>query len=77
MNAMPNAMRCRRIAEDYAKRAERTQDAALKSTYQRLERLWLDMAPLAESYDRSSDPRAKQRIYDMIDAVGDIRQNVA
>lgn len=74
---MSNASRCRRIAEDYAELAARTPDARLKRAYRRLARLWCDMAPLAESYDRSTDPRAKERIFEMIDAAGDLRHDIA
>ena len=74
---MSNASRCRSIAVNYAKLAQRATDPEAKRAFRRLEFLWRDMEPLAESFDRFSDPRAKERIYDMIDAVGEYRRTIA
>jgi hypothetical protein len=74
---MSNASRCRAIAAYYAELAERVGDAEKKRACRRLEFLWRDIAPLAENYDRWSDPRSKERIYEMIDAVGEYRRRVA
>ena len=74
---MSNAARCRAIAADYARRAREARDPAVKRAFHRLEFLWRDMAPLAENYDRWSDPTAKERIYEMIDAAAEVRRKVA
>ena len=48
-----------------------------RRAYENLHRLWLAMAPPAESFDRQSDSEAKARIYALIDAVEDARRQVA
>jgi hypothetical protein len=74
---MLNASRCRSIAADYARCAKEARDPAAQRAFRRLEMLWREMAPLAENFDRWSDPRAKERIYEMIDAVAEIKRKVA
>ena len=74
---MSNASRCRAIAADYARRAQEANDPAARRTFLRLEALWRDMAPLAEDYDRWSDPGSKERLYQMIDAAAEVRRKVA
>ena len=74
---MSNASRCRSIAAHYAELAERAIDPEAKRACLRLELLWRDMAPLAESFDRWSDPRSKERIYEMVDAAAEYRRKVA
>jgi hypothetical protein len=74
---MSNASRCRSIAVNYAKLAERATDPEARRAFRRLEFLWRDMEPLAENFDRWSDPRAKEKIYEMIDVVGEYRRRVA
>jgi hypothetical protein len=74
---MSNASRCRVIAADYARRAREARDASTKLAFARLERLWREMAPLAENVDRASDPLAKERLYQMIDAAAEVRRLVA
>lgn len=74
---MSNASRCRSIAAHYSELARRATDPDLRSSYRRLETLWREMTPLAENYDRESDPDAKERIYEMIDAVADERRKDA
>ena len=74
---MLNASRCRSIAAGYTQRARKARDPTAQRAFRRLEMLWREMAPLAESFDRWSDPRAKERIYEMIDAVAEVRRNVA
>ena len=74
---MSNASRCLQTAAHYAELAERAADAEPTRVYRRLEKLWRDMAPLAEDFDRRSDPQAKARLYEMIDAVGEYRRKVA
>jgi hypothetical protein len=74
---MSNASRCRSIAAHYSELVERTRDPELKRSYRRLEILWREMTPLAETYDRESDPHAKEQIYEMIDAVAEQRRREA
>jgi len=74
---MSNALRCRAIAAGYARRAGEASDPAARRTFLRLEALWRDMAPLAEDYDRWSDPGSKERLYQMIDAAAAVRRKVA
>ena len=74
---MSNASRCRSIAAHYAKLAAEATDPEARRAFRRLEFLWRDMEPLAENFDRWSDPRSKEQIYEMIDAVGEYRRKVA
>jgi hypothetical protein len=74
---MSNASRCRLAAARYARLAEAACNAEIGRAYRRLELLWLDMAPLAESFDRRSDEKAKQKIYELMDAVQEVRLKVA
>jgi len=74
---MSNASRCLQTAAHYAELAEQAADAELTRVYRRLELLWRDMAPLAEDFDRRNDPSAKERLYEMIEAVGEYRRKVA
>jgi hypothetical protein len=74
---MSNAARCRAIAADYARRAAEARDPAARRTFRRLEFMWRDMAPLAENFDRWSDPSSKERLYELIDAAAEDRRTVA
>ena len=74
---MSNAPRCRLIAAHYAKLAAGATNPETRRAFRRLEFIWRDMEPLAENFDRFSDPRAKEKIYAMIDAVGEYRRRVA
>lgn len=74
---MSNASRCQKLAAHYARLASEAVDMEEKLSYRRLERLWRDIAPLAENFDRLSDPLAKERIYEMVDAVAEHRRKVA
>jgi hypothetical protein len=74
---MSNASRCRKRAARYRALAAETKSPETARAYARLERLWLEMAPLAESVDRRSDWSARERLYEMIDAVEDVRHQVA
>ncbi len=74
---MSNASRCRATAATYARLADATANPALRRSYLTLERLWLDMAPLAEDFDRRHADDAKERIYDMMDAVAEQQRRVA
>jgi hypothetical protein len=74
---MSNASRCRAIAADYARRAKEAPDPAAQRAFRRLEFLWRDMAPLAENFDRWSDPRSKEQLYEMLDVAAEVRRKVA
>jgi len=74
---MLNASRCRVIAAHYARRALTERDSELRRALLHLEVLWRDMAPLAERFDRWSDPRSKERLYEMIDAAAEVKRKVA
>lgn len=74
---MSNASRCHLIAAHYAKLAAAATDPEARRAFRRLEFLWRDMEPLAENFDRWSDPRSKEQIYEMIDAVGEYRRRIA
>jgi len=74
---MSNASRCRAIAADYARRAEKASEPAGRRAFLRLEALWREMGPLAEDFDRWSDPGSKERLYEMIDAAAEVRRKVA
>lgn len=73
---MSNASRCRVAAERYARLAESASGEA-KRVYAKLQALWLEMTPLAESFDRASDQGVKQRIYEMMGTIEHVRQEVA
>lgn len=74
---MSNAARCREIADEYARRAKRTDDPAARRVFLRLEAVWRDMTPVAEDYDRWSDASSKERLYEMIDAAAALKRKVA
>jgi hypothetical protein len=74
---MSNASRCRALAADYARRAEKASEPAARRAFLRLEALWRDMAPLAEDYDRWNDQSSKERLYEMIDAAAEVRRKFA
>jgi hypothetical protein len=74
---MSNASRCRQTAARYARLAERAKTFEAARAFRALERLWLDMAGPADSFDRRHDGSARERIYAMIDAVEEERRKVA
>jgi hypothetical protein len=74
---MSNASRCRATAVTYTKLAEATGNAALRRSYRTLERLWLELAVVAEDFDRRHGDDAKERIYAMMDAVAEQQRRVA
>ena len=74
---MSNASRCLAMAAHFSRLAERAADAEARAHCRRLERLYRDMAPLAETYDRRRDPAAKARIFALTDEVGEVRRKVA
>jgi hypothetical protein len=65
------------MAAHYAILADHAAEPGRRAICRRLERLFLDMAPLAESFDRRRDPAAKERIYALTDEVGALRRQVA
>lgn len=74
---MSNASNCRTTAENYALLATRAINPDQQRAYEKLEHLWLEIAPLAESFDRRRDGSAKERIYELFDAVESERRKVA
>ena len=74
---MSNASRCRETAASYARLAETAESLAARRAYKALERLWLEIAPLAEHFDRSTDAESKERIYELMEAVAEQQRKVA
>jgi hypothetical protein len=74
---MSNASRSRAAAARYAKLAETARDAQTRRSYRELERLWQEMARLAEAFDMRHDGAARERIYAMVDAVEEHRRRIA
>jgi hypothetical protein len=74
---MSNAARCRQRAAAYAKRAATATHPQTRRTLRELERLWLEIAALAEGFDAKGEAGARERIYSLIDAVGRYRRQVA
>jgi hypothetical protein len=74
---MSNASRCLAMAAHYARLADRAGNVDSRASCRRLERLFRDMAPLAETYDRQRDESAKERIYALTDEIGALRRKVA
>lgn len=74
---MSNVSRCRAMAAQFAALAAVERESDAYQAYRELERLWLEMVPLAESVDRWGDPQSKSRIYAMIDTVETVRRKVA
>jgi hypothetical protein len=74
---MSNASRSRATAARYAKLAENARDGQARRAYAELERLWQEMAALAEAFDMRRDGAARERIYAMVDAVEEHRRKLA
>ena len=74
---MTNAARCLATAANYARLADRAAAAEARHAFRRLERVFLDMAPLADSYDRRRDEPSKQRIFELTDKIGELRREFA
>lgn len=74
---MSNASSCRRAAAHFARTAKLSDSAAERRAYLELERLWSDMAALAERFDREHDNAAKAQIYAMMEEVEAVRHKVA
>ena len=73
---MTNAERCRRRAAAYAKCGETTAHPHTRRRLRELERLWLEIAALAERFDMKGEAVARERIYSLIDAVGHYRRQL-
>jgi hypothetical protein len=74
---MSNASRSRAAAARYAKLAENARDGQTRRAYSELERLWQEMARMAEVFDTRRDGEARERIYAMVDAVEEHRRKLA
>lgn len=74
---MSNATSCRRTASHFARQAAMASDAHERRAYSELERLWSEMAALAERFDSAGDAAAKAGIYAMMDEVEAVRRQVA
>ena len=77
MSPRSNALRCRRTAAGYARQAALAQCGEERRAYGELERLWLEMAALAERFDREQDGEAKAEIYAKMAEVEAVRRAVA
>jgi hypothetical protein len=76
-DVMSNASNCRRAAAHFARLAARSGNAEERRAYRELERLWSEMAALAERFDREQDGAAKAEIYAMMGEVEAVRHRVA
>lgn len=74
---MSNASRCRGMAARFAELAAFSDNAEERSPCLELERLWLEMAHLAERFDRQHDGETKAEIYAMMEEVEEVRHRVA
>ena len=74
---MSNALRCRKTAAGYGRQAVLSDDDAARRAYGELERLWSEMAALAERFDRAQDGEAKAQIYAKMAEVEALRRAVA
>jgi hypothetical protein len=74
---MSNASSCRKTASHFATQAAQAATAEELRAFRELERLWSEMAVLAERFDRAHDGDAKAQIYAMIGEVEAVRQKVA
>lgn len=72
---MLNALRCQKTAARFATLAELSEDVNERRAYLELERLWSDMAGLAERFDREHDDDAKALIYAMVGKAESVRRN--
>ncbi len=74
---MSNTSRCREMAARFAELAALSDDAEESGSCLKLERLWLEMASLAERFDREHDGESKAGIYAMMEEVEQERVKVA
>jgi len=72
-----DASRCRNAATRFARLAELSENVDERNAYLELARLWLEMAGLAERFDREHDDYSKARIYAMIGRVDVVRRKSA
>lgn len=77
MSRKSNASRCRDAAAGYARQAETSQCPEERRAFYELQRLWSEMATLAERFDRAQDGDAKAQIYAMMAEVEAVRRAVA
>jgi hypothetical protein len=73
---MSNASQCRVRAARYRALAAAARNPDRARAYGKLERLWLEIAPVADAVDRGSNA-ARDRLYAMIDRVEDVRHHRA
>lgn len=71
---MLNASRCERTAARFARLAELSEDVDERNAFIELERLWSEMAGLAERFDHENDNQAKAQIYALVDQVESVRR---
>ncbi len=76
MSPKSNASRCRATAAGYARAAALADDCDTRRAYGELERLWSEMAALAERFDRALDGAAKAQIYAKMAEVEAVRRAV-
>lgn len=74
---MSNASLCLKTSAAFAREADRAETAEARRAYRELQRLWAEMAALADRFDREHDGDAKARIYAMMAEVEAARQKVA
>jgi hypothetical protein len=74
---MSNAASCRRVAAHFAERAAFVESREERNACRELQRLWSEMAVLAERFDRECDGNAKAQIYTLIGEVEVVRRKVA
>ena len=76
MSQRSDASRCRATAAGYARAAALADDCDARRAYGELERLWSEMAALAERFDRAQDGEAKAQIYAKMAEVEAVRRAV-
>jgi hypothetical protein len=74
---MSNATSCRKVAAHFAERAAFAESGEERGAYLELQRLWSEMAAVAERFDRGLDGEAKAQIYALMGEVEIVRQKVA
>ncbi len=74
---MSNASCCRRAAAYFGRQTELADSAEERAAFGELERIWSDMAVLAERFDREHDGAAKAEIYAKMSEVEAVARLVA
>jgi hypothetical protein len=69
-----NKDRCRGTAARYRSLKKLTNDPDTRRAYGELERLWLEMAKVAEEFDTDGSDSARSRLYAMIEVVETYRR---